>query len=93
MADTKNGSGGLASKDAPEEIRREAARLMGSVKSDAKKAASKVWGPINGKAGGRPLVPLESIRCTCAAGNEREGHHWSCPRGQAIKRRSKAGTL
>jgi hypothetical protein len=70
------------------EARREAARLMGSVRTPAKGKNS----AINGLKGGRPRKPLSAIECRCGAGESLEGHRWNCPRGQAIKRRNqKAG--
>ena len=82
-----------AAKQASPEARREAARLMGSARTEAKREAAKRNGPINGLKGGRPLKRLEEIECRCEAGDALDGHRWDCPRGQAIKRRQKAGSL
>lgn len=53
------------------------------------------------KLGGREPVPLSEIECAikaskaagspCPGGDSLTGHHWSCPRGQAIKRRQAEG--
>jgi hypothetical protein len=80
-------STGLASKDAGMDARREAARLMGSVKSDEKKRAALenlAKRPAD-KLGGRKRRDIGEYPCTCAV----ETHHWTCPRGQAIKREAK----
>lgn len=77
----------------PEEARREAARLLGSIRTERKAAASRANGfkPGHAFGAGRKPVPLLEIPCTCAAGEALEGHHWKCPRGQAVKRRIAAG--
>lgn len=83
-------------KDSTEEERREAARLLGSIITPKKRAHIEKLrqnAAENGKLGGRPLMPLSEIPCNCEAGDSLEGHRWNCPRGQAIKRRQKAGTL
>jgi hypothetical protein len=82
-----------ADKQASPEARKEAARLMGSARTPAKTEAAKRNAPINGLKGGRPQKPLAEIPCRCEAGDALEGHRWNCPRGQAIKRRQKAGKL
>jgi hypothetical protein len=66
---------------------------MGSARTPAKREAAQRNARINGLKGGRPTKPLEDILCNCDAGDALEGHRWNCPRGQAIKRRKKAGTL
>ena len=71
-----------------EELRR-ALAYVGSIKSPKKSAAS----AVNGRLGGRPLKPLTDIPCTCGRGDTLEGHPTTCPRGLAIRRREKAGTL
>jgi len=89
----EGGAPALASKDASAEQRREAARLMGRAVTPAKIAANRINGPINGLKGGRPVLPLSQIACTCGAGEGLEGHKSYCPRGQAIARRRKSGKL
>lgn len=83
----------LASKEVSDEAKREAARLMGSIRTEKKAASSKANGfkPGHTVVGGRKSEPLAEIRCTCEAGEALEGHRWDCPRGQAIKRRIKQG--
>jgi hypothetical protein len=63
---------------------RETARLMGSRRTDRKALAARE----NGKRGGRPLLPLERIACTCGAGDGPGGHTSRCRRGRAIRRRA-----
>ncbi len=82
-----------ASKSATTEERRKAAAAMGSARTEAKAAASRRNGLKNALKAGRPVKPLSEIRCTCDAGESMTGHRWNCPRGQAIKRRQKAGKL
>lgn len=93
----------LASKDASEDARKEAARLMGSVKTEKKAEASRRNGFKPGhpghKNGGRRMTPLGEIPCSCEGGDTTElwsvetgtGHKWSCKRAQAIKRRAAEG--
>ena len=84
-----------AEKDATPDARSEAARLMGRARTDAKIAAvmRNLAARPEDKKGGRPQKPLAEIPCRCEAGDALEGHRWNCPRGQAIKRRRKAGKL
>jgi len=72
----------------PPEVRA-ALGYIGSIKTPKKAAAS----AANGIKGGRPQKPLSEIPCTCGRGETLEGHPTSCPRGLAIRRRAKAGTL
>ena len=86
----------LATKDTTEDARKEAARLMGSIKTEKKAAAARANGfkpghPSFVKNPGAKLKALYSLPCTCTAGDTTEGHKWDCPRGQAIKRRLKEG--
>lgn len=85
----------LASKGADEEARREAARLMGSVRTEKKAASSRANGFKPGhepyRAGGRKLQHLYALPCSCGAGDTIEGHKWDCARMKAIKRRVKEG--
>jgi hypothetical protein len=69
-----------------EESRREAARLLGRVRT-AKKAESS---RRNAVLGGRPVKPLADIECNCGPG-ETGSHKSKCLRGQAIKRRLARG--
>jgi hypothetical protein len=66
---------------------------MGSARTPAKADASRRNGLLGAEKGGRPIKPLSAIACTCEAGEALSGHRWNCPRGQAIKRRQKAGNL
>jgi len=83
------------------DARREAARLMGSARTPAKAEAAKRNANSPGRKanpGGRPLKPLLEIPCTCRDGDPAvvaglEGHKTYCLRGQAIRRRQKAGKL
>lgn len=89
---TKKGAALLRRATTPEEERREAARILGSIRTPKKAAASRANGFKPGNAvGGRPPVPLLEIPCACTAGESLEGHHWKCPRGQAVKRRIAQG--
>lgn len=93
----------LASKEASEEARKEAARLMGSTKTEKKAAAARANGFKPGhpghKNGGRKMTPLSEILCSCGGGDTTElwtaetdtGHKWNCKRAQAIKRRASEG--
>lgn len=83
MNETKTGKPTL-----PPEVR-QALGYIGSIKTPKKSAAS----AANGVKGGRPQKPLAEIPCTCGRGETLEGHPTSCPRGLAIRRRQKAGTL
>ena len=95
-AETQNKSksgASLRAADTTAEARREAARLMGSVTSELKAQRARENGRKAPPGPGRSQLPLSEITCTCEAGEALEGHRWNCPRGQAIKRRKKAGTL
>jgi hypothetical protein len=63
----------------------EAARALGSIKTEKKAAASRE----NGKKGGTKIRPLESFTCTC--GGEGLEHKSTCPRGVRIRVRRKKG--
>lgn len=74
-----------------------AGRALGSIKTPKKAEAARRNGLL-AKAGGRPLKPLLEIPCTCRGADPAvaaglEGHKTYCLRGQAIRRRQKAGTL
>ena len=71
----------------PEEIARVLTHL--GKRRSPKKAASSA---TNGRLGGRPLKNLADIPCSCGGGDSLE-HKTYCLRGQAIRRRQKAGTL
>jgi hypothetical protein len=70
----------------PEEARREAARLMGASRSEAKARAVRE----NGKLGGGQFKRLAEIPCICGGGDSLE-HKSTCPRGRTIRRRRKLG--
>jgi hypothetical protein len=63
----------------------EAARIMGSVRTEKKAGSSRE----NGKLGGRPLKRLEDIPCNC--GSEGLEHKSTCPRGRTIRQRRRKG--
>jgi hypothetical protein len=71
----------------------EAGRALGRISTPKKAEAARRNGLLANGAGGRPQKPLAEIPCTCAAAEALDGHRWNCPRGQAVKRRRKAGTL
>jgi hypothetical protein len=66
----------------------EAARIMGSIKSERKaKAARK-----NAERAGRPAKPLAEFHCNCGAGDTAfTGHKSLCPRGRKIRRLQEQG--
>lgn len=66
----------------------EAGRILRRMNTDKQRQAS----ASNGKKGGRPQKPLSEIPCNCGRGED-EQHPTSCPRGLAVRRRMKAGTL
>ena len=68
-----------------EEQKLEYARMLGSVKTEKKAAASRE----NGKKGGGPLKRLEDIPCTC--GGTGLEHKSTCRRGVVIRYRIKNG--
>lgn len=68
-----------------EEQKREYARMLGSIKTEKKAAASRE----NGKKGGGKIKPLAAIPCTC--GGEGLEHRSTCPRGIRIRVRRKKG--
>ncbi len=82
-----------ATKEATEEARREAARLMGSIKTEKKAQASRANGfkPGNPGSPGRARKALSEFPCSCEEPDSLTGHKWDCMRGQAIKRRQKQG--
>jgi len=86
-------AGTLAGNDSSPEERRQAAAMMGRARTPAKVEAARRNGLLAIGKGGRPIKPLFLIECRCEAGEAMDGHRWDCPRGQAIKRRRKAGTL
>lgn len=69
------------------DARSEAARLMGSVRSERKAEAAR----RNAQRAGRRVLPLSDIHCNCGAGSKIEGHKSTCMRGRAIKRRIAKG--
>lgn len=92
-AETKQAAEGAKLRNADAGARSEAARLMGSVSTEAKAAAARANGAKAPAGPGRNPKPLADYVCTCGAGNAIDGHKTTCPRGQAIRRRMKAGTL
>lgn len=77
-------------------------RLPGEVRTEKKTLAARLNGAKNTTPGpGRGPVSLSEIECSvkagksagssCPGGDALTGHHWSCPRGQAIIRRQKEG--
>lgn len=68
----------------------EAARLMGAITTERKRASSAANGWLV-RNPGRKLAPLETLDCTC--GGDGLDHRSYCPRGRAIRRRQKAGIL
>ena len=81
--------------DAPPDALSEAARQMGRTRSERKAATSRENAArrMPEQMPGRTPKPLAEIPCRCDAGGAMVGHRWDCPRGQAIKRREKAGAL
>jgi hypothetical protein len=74
----------------------DAARRLGSIKSEKKAQSSRdniLAAKAAGKMGGKPPKPLNEITCTCGRGETLEGHPTTCPRGRAIRRWQKAGRL
>ncbi len=63
----------------------EAARVLGSIKTEKKAASSRE----NGKKGGRPMKDLADIPCNC--GGEGLTHKSTCSRGRTIRQRKKTG--
>ena len=63
----------------------EAARALGSIRTEKKAAAARA----NGKKGGGQLKPLDEIPCTC--GGQGLEHKTTCPRGIRIRVRQKKG--
>ena len=93
--DSKTKGPALRRKGVSEVEAKAAAAVLGSVKSERKAATSAANGfkPGN-QIGGRKQIPLDKLDCPCGlAGDALAGHKWNCPRGQAIKRRIKAGKL
>jgi hypothetical protein len=79
-----------------------AAVALGRMTSEKKALSSRRNGALNTVPGpGKAPVSLSSIECRvkagksagapCLGGDSLEGHHWSCPRGQAILRRQRDG--
>ncbi len=83
--------GALSSGASTEEERRAGAAAMGRARTPAKIAAARANGRKAPPGPGRPARPLEEFACTC--GGSGLDHKTTCPRGQAIRRRQKAGTL
>jgi len=61
----------------------EAARALGSVRSEKKRASAVRNGALRRK-------PLSEFPCTCGRGDAEEGHPTTCPRGRVIWRRKRA---
>ncbi len=69
----------------------EAARLLGSIRTEKKSQAARENLAKVRYTGGRRPKPLSELACTCEAGESLEGHKSHCPRGRAIKRRRAKG--
>jgi hypothetical protein len=72
----------------------QAARLLGSIKTPKRAAASK----RNGLLGGRPQgteKPISALECKCSAtaNGADDAHKTYCPRGQAWRRRQTANGI
>jgi hypothetical protein len=83
----------LRAADISEDEKKAAASVMGSIRTEKKASSSRgnlAKRPPE-KMGGLTPKPLLSLACSCGVGDTLEGHKWSCPRGQAIKRRIKEG--
>jgi len=63
----------------------EAARALGSIRTEKKAASSRE----NGKKGGGQLKPLDTIPCDC--GGDGLQHKSTCPRGRRISQRRRTG--
>lgn len=74
-------------------VRSEAARLLGSIRTEKKIAATAEVGRRYGNRDGRPRKSLSEVECTCTAGPDapHESHKSYCLRGQAVKRRQAKG--
>jgi len=70
------------------DARKEAARLLGSIRSEKKAEAARRNGALSN--GRRPLKPLSEVRCTCGAGDSLE-HKGTCPRYKRIFYRRQKG--
>jgi hypothetical protein len=83
----------LGEKEITDEQRAAAGRALGSIRTEKKAEAARRNGfkPGHKFSPGRPARPLSEFACTCEAGEALTGHHWRCPRGQAIVRRNKEG--
>lgn len=68
----------------------EAARMLGSIRTEAKAAASRANGRKASPGPGRTPRPLSEYGCTCGAEDDAY-HRATCPRGAAYRRRQKAG--
>ncbi len=64
----------------------EAARALGSVRTERKAKSSAMNGRLYG---GVPLLPLHAIPCNC--GGEGLDHRSTCRRGRTIRRRQRLG--
>jgi hypothetical protein len=85
------------------EAKSQAAAVLGRIRTEKKAAAARRNGFKPGNAHGVGPAPmlLSEIECCikvgkaagapCPGGDALTGHHWSCPRGQAIQRRQKSG--
>ena len=71
------------------EARKEAARLLGSIKSEAKAAAARINGAKS--QGRKPTKPLRELRCTCGAPAGSLEHKGHCPAYHAIRNRRLKG--
>jgi hypothetical protein len=79
-------------KSPDKEVARQAAAILGSIRTEKKAKAAAANGFKQGnKHGGQKPKLLSEIPCSCSVGDALTGHRWDCGRGQAIIRRGKQG--
>jgi hypothetical protein len=89
----KQEDSGQKLKGVDDEAKREAARLLGSITTERKRASSAANIAKARNMNGPPLKKLSEIACTCTAGDasEHTAHRSYCLRGAAVRRRQKKG--